>query len=197
MKISNLIFVKYDYEIMKIVNSDDEDPLNWSLLSIDENIIPNEGHVLVRSQQILENEERTCWMNISLPEMISDFVFTIDAKNSKIMLNNYYEMADSVVPNKLSNSFCSYEFYYTKAKPEVGIEILKKEIENVIDKGLVCEYLGYIYRDEEENGKSIEWFLKGLDFGEPSSEFIYKEISDLYHKIGELKLAEKYLRKFE
>lgn len=197
MKIGNLIFVKYDFEIMEITDSEDKNPLNWSILSIEEKVIPNDGHFLVKSKQILENEERTCWMDISMPEMISDYVFTIDAKNSKIVMNEYHSLADKVVPNKLSNTFANYKFYYTKSKPIIGIEILKKEIENVSKKGLICEYLGYIFRDEKDNDESLKWFLKSLEFGEPSSEYIYGEISEIYDEIGEAQLAKKYRDKLE
>jgi len=195
MKISNLIFVKYDFEIMEITNSEDENPLNWSLLSIDEKVIPKEGHFLVRSKEILKDEERTCWMNVSTPEMISDYVFTIDAKNSKIVLNNYHSLSNKVVTNKVSNTFANYEFYYPKSKPIVGIEMLKREIENVTEKGLICEYLGYIFRDEKEIENALKWFLKSLEFGEPSSEYIYGEIANLYDEKGETELAKKYRNK--
>ena len=197
MKIGNLIFVKYDFEIMEISDSEDKNPLNWSILPIEEKVIPNDGHFLVISKQILENEERTCWIDISMPEMISDYVFTIDAKNSKIVVNEYHSLADKVVPNKLSNTFANYEFYYTRVKPIIGIEILKKEIENVSEKGLICEYLGYIFRDEKDTDESLKWFLKSLEFGEPSSEYIYGEISELYDEIGEAQLAKKYRDKLE
>lgn len=197
MKISNLILVKYDFEIMEITNSEDENPLNWSLLSNNEKVIPSEGHFLVRSQEILNDEVKTCWMNVSTPEMISDYVFTIDAKKNKIVLNDYHSLADKVVTNKLSNTFTNYEFYYTKVKPIIGIEILKNEIENVSEKGLICEYLGYIFRDEKEKEKALEWFLKSLEFGEPSSEYIYGEIAGLYDEIGKTELAKKYRNKFD
>ncbi|MBK7009817.1 MAG: hypothetical protein IPH36_14895 [Saprospiraceae bacterium] len=142
--------MKYDFEIMEISDSEDKNPLNWSILPIEEEkVIPNDGHFLVISKQILENEERTCWIEISMPEMISDHVFTIDAKNSKIVVNEYHALADKVVPNKLSNTLTNYEFYYTRVKPIIGIEILIKEIENVLEKGSICEYLGYIFRDEK------------------------------------------------
>lgn len=49
MKIGNLIFVKYDFEIMEISDSEDKNPLNWSILPIEEKVIPNDGHFLVRS----------------------------------------------------------------------------------------------------------------------------------------------------
>ena len=197
MKISNLIFIKYDYEIIEITDSSDENPLNWSLMPINEKIIPNEGHFLLRSRQVIEGGERTCWMNISSPEMISDYVFTIDAKNSVLVLNDYYLLADKVIPSRLSNTFTNYEFYYTKERPSIGIEILKREIEVVEQKGFIAEYLGYIYRDEEVYDKAIKWFQKALGYGEPSSEFIYKEIADLYHQTGEDMLAEKYHKMYK
>lgn len=197
MKISNLILEKYDFDILEIIDSEDENPLNWSLLPIDEKAIPNDGHFLVRSQRFSANAEDTCWINISMPEMIADFVFAIDPKNSEIVLNDYAELADKVVMNKLSNTFACYDLYYTKANPQIGIDVLTTEIKNVTEKGYICEYLGYIYRDEKEHHKSIEWFLKCLEFGEPSSECIYKEISDLYSEIGNLELAEKYRLKLK
>lgn len=189
--------MKYDYEIMEIIDNEDEHPLNWSLLSTDEKVIPSSGHYLVRGQQILNNTERTCWMNISTPEMTSDYVFTIDAKNSKIVLNHYHVLSNEVIPNKLSNTFVNYEFYYTKINPQIGIDILKKEIENVSEKGLICEYLGYIYRNEGEQNRAIDWFLKCLEFGEPSSKSIYKEISNLCYEQGKLEIAKKYQRKID
>ena len=197
MKISNLIFVKYDFEIMQITDSNDENPLNWSLLSIDENLIPNEGHFLVRSKQIKEDKEWTCWMNISAPEMICDFVFTIDAQNSKIVLNDYHSLSEYVVPNKLSDNFCSYELYYTNKNPEVGLNILKNQINNVSDKAIICEYIGYIYRDENNQNEAIKWFMKGLELGQPSSEYIYLELSELYKHIGDLSKANEYNLKYE
>ncbi len=197
MKISHLRFVKYDSAIMEITNSEDGNPLNWSVQSTNEKVIPSKGHYLVRSQEILDKEIRTCWMNVSTPEMVSDYVFTIDAKDSKIVLNNYHSLSDKVVTNKLSNTFTNYEFYYTRVKPIIGIEILKKEIENVSDKGLICEYLGFIYRDEKEYDRALTWFLKSLAFGEPSSEYIYSEIAGLYDEIGKTELAKKYRNKFE
>lgn len=197
MKISNLIYAKYDFDIMEITNSEDENPLNWSLLALNEEVIPSEGHYLVRSKEILKDEERTCWMNVSTPEMISDYVFTIDAKNSKLVLNNYHSLSDKVLTNKASNTFANYQFYYPKSKPIIGIEMLKKEIENVTEKGLICEYLGNIFRDEQEIDNAIKWLLKSLEYGEPSSEYIYGEIANLYDEKGETELATKYRKKIE
>jgi tetratricopeptide (TPR) repeat protein len=182
---------------MEITNSEDENPLNWLLLPINDKVIPGEGHFLVSAKKVSAEGVSRCWMDISTPEMIADHVFTTDEETNTIAVNEYHTLAQEVVPNKVSDTFTNYDIYYTRANPKVGIEILKRELENISNKGFICEYLGYIYRDEKQIEHALEWFLKALEHGEPSSEHIYLEIAGLYDEIGATESAEKYRRRFK
>lgn len=44
--------------------------------------------------------------------------------------------------------------------------------------------------------QALEWFLKSLEYGEPSSEYVYLEIAQLYEQLGEAEVAKKYREKF-
>lgn len=194
MKIEELIKKEEENSAIWIINDRVNDPLNWLLTPLNDSLIPQNGYYLVNGIFTSNLKSENCWLSISTPEMIVDFTFLINSENLTIDTIDYHTIEDQVVPCKLSDCFATYELYYSRTNPRIGIQILKSQLENVNEKGYIYEYLGYIYRDENRISESIQYFTKAIEIGPPSSSFVYDEISQLYEKIGELEMARKYLK---
>jgi tetratricopeptide (TPR) repeat protein len=182
--------------IYEITNSASDNPLNWSIKPTDLKLIPNnENHYLVKAQ-IIDSEKNieTGFINLSTPERISDYVIhNLDAPK----FNRPYELKDKdVIPAVASDCFGVYELYYSKISPNSGIKTLKEGLELSQQKSVIAEDIAYILRDENRLDEALKYFLISTE-NEPSSEYIYGEIANIYRAQGNEAKANEYKTKFE
>ena len=182
--------------IYEITNSDSENPLHWSIHPTDLKLTPdNENHYLVKAQ-IIDSEKNieTGFINLSTPERIADYVI-YDLKNPKSA--GIYELkAKEVIPAVASDCFGSYELYYSKNAPQIGLQTLKEGLNLSNQKSVIAEDIAYILRDENRLEEALEYFLISTKY-DSSSEYILGEIEDIYRTQNNDVKANEYKSKFE
>ncbi len=192
MRIKDIVTKKTDVNIFTVVKEKSDNPLDWKIKTRKDKLIPDtEAHCIVRAKMIdKEKNVSDCFINISLPERIVDYV--IYQTDLGLEYKESYELADKdVIPAVASEAFGDYELYYSKNAPDVGIEILRQSLNLTEDPSVIAEDLGYILRDENRHQEAIDAFLISEEHG-VSSEYIFKEISDLYAKIGNDEKSKEY-----
>ena len=184
-------------KIFKVLNSENE-VLNWIIEPTLLEIIPSndeDGDYIIQALLISQDKsEESCYMNMITPERISDYVI-YDLQSPKVTAPHNLKNKD-VIPNMASDCFGQYELYYSEINPEKGINILRQGLIRSKEKSVIAGDLGYILRDEKRYEEALEAFLISEE-NEPSPEYTYAEISDLYKELGDLENSKKYLRKFE
>jgi len=182
--------------IYEITNSDSRTPLQWSIKPTNLQLIPNnENHYLVKAQ-IIDSEKNieTGFINISTPERISDYVIH---HMDDPTFNRPYELNEKdIIPAVASDCFGLYELYYSKHLPNEGLKTLKHGLELSNQKSVIAEDIAYILRDENRLVEALEYFIISTEH-EPSSEYIYGEIEDIYRIQGDEAKANEYKLKFE
>lgn len=182
--------------IYEITNSDSDNPLNWEIRPTELKLIPNnENHYLVKAR-IIDSDKNieVGYINLSTPERISDYVIH-NMEDPKF--NGFHELKNNdIIPAVASDCFGLYELYYSKTSPNSGLEILKDGLTLSEQKSVIAEDIGYILRDEGRLDEALEYFIISTNH-EPSSEYIYGEIEDIYRAQGNEEKANEYKSEFE
>lgn len=192
MKINDVVSKHTDIFLFKVVKNNSESPLDWEITAIKDKLIPDtEIHCIARAKMIDSNNiVSDCFVNISLPERIIDYV--IYKSDRGLEYKEIYSLVDSeVIPAIASDAYGDYNIYYSKKNPGIGIDILKQGLKISENKTSAAEDLGYILRDEQRYAESLDAFLISEKYG-VSSEFIYQEIRDLYLKLNDKEKADEY-----
>lgn len=135
-----------------------------------------------------------CYMDLDLPERIGEQIIFLN--NNEIEIKYSYELDGEIISAVPINYFGNYELFYSKTKPEIGINILKDGLKTHPNNNYIAEDLGYILRDEERLEEAAKAFQISAD-NEPTSHFIYSELADCYKNIGQSDLGDKYQKMFE
>jgi len=189
------VFTDKKTKIFQIIDEESENEINWKIKSTEFELIPEiEGNFIVKALEVFENKTVECYIQIITPERNADFVFKEDERG-KVIVENFYEQQNSVIPSVASECFGVYELYYSRENPKVGIEILKNGIRKTENKINIAEDLGYIYRDEKMIDEAIEMFLLSEKY-EPNSKYTFQELSQLYLKKGNIEKQKEYETKF-
>jgi uncharacterized protein HemY len=154
-----------------------------------------DGFFVVKAKNILP--DRTiceCYIDVSLPERVSDHAYRI--RNESLDVGYHHEFEGELVCAVPITSFGAYELFYSRTRPEIGIEILKSGLKSSPHKAAIAEDLGYILRDESRFREAAEAFEIAVQEG-PSSYFIYGELANCYDELGNKNLADKYRKMFE
>ena len=190
------IFSDLTTKIFKVINDDSGNQLLWTIKPTSLQLIPeDEEHYFIKAVQTLPNSTIDCFINISTPERIADFVVKLDS-NGQTILEDFNEQENSVIPTVPSDCYGDYELYYSKENPQIGIDILKSGLEIAKNKNVVAEDLGYILRDENRIQEAIEAFLVSEQFG-PSSEFTFYELGQLFETLGQTNKQLEYEKKYK
>lgn len=192
MKIKDIIAKKTDVNIFKVVKEKSDNPLDWKIKPTKEILIPyTDAHFIVRAKMIDSDKNvNDCFINLTLPERIADFVIYSDTNELKY--RPIYELKGiDIIPAVASDAFGVYELYYSKNDPDIGIEILRNGLSLSKDPSVIAEDLGYILRDEKRYQESIDAFLIAEKHG-VSSEYTYIELSDLYLSLGDYDKSKEY-----
>ena len=182
--------------IYEILNSESENPIEWTIKPTTLQIIPKgEGHYLVKAYRIEKTGiYNSAYINVSTPERIVDFVIY---NLEKPQYSDAYGSIDiEVIPAIASDCFGSYEVYYSRYNPELSVKVLKEGLEKSKEKNVIAEDLGYILSDENRHKEALNYFLISEKNG-ASSEFIIEEIENIYRTLGNIEKAEYYKLKLE
>ena len=185
-----------DCGIYEILNSESENPIEWTIKPTTLQIIPKgEGHYLVKAYRIEKTGiYNSAYINVSTPERIVDFVIY---NLEKPKFSYAYGSIDiEVIPAIASDCFGSYEVYYSRYNPELSVKVLKEGLEKSKEKNVIAEDLGYILSDENRHKEALNYFLISEKNG-ASSEFIIEEIENIYRTLGNIEKAEYYKLKLE
>lgn len=192
----NDIFTDNKTLVFTITDQSDDNELNWIIKPTRLELIPeSEGYYFVKAKQVTPSGVKDCYLEIITPERIAENVIKKDKKGITV-IESIYDQEFHVIPAIAAEGVGEYELYYAEENPEIGIEILRKDLGKAVNKNAVAEDLGYLLRDEERFEEAIEAFKISEDFG-PSSEYIYLEISDLYGELGNEINQKLYLQKFK
>ncbi|MBP6732688.1 MAG: hypothetical protein KA149_11550 [Chitinophagales bacterium] len=193
MKVKD-IFKNNTTDVYKVINQDDENELEWTIIPTDLKVIPEDEEIYyVKAKQVYPNATVDCFLSIITPERIAETVLKLNSDN--VILESMHDQANSVIPAVASDCYGNYEMYYAKENPQIGINILKNGLHLSNTKYAIAEDLGYILRDENRTEEAIEAFKISESVG-PSSEYTFLELSGLYEKLGHKEKQIEYERKF-
>ncbi|NPD43940.1 MULTISPECIES: hypothetical protein [unclassified Lentimicrobium] len=195
MKLKDIYHQKQQSLLFDIIEENSEDPREWILSPKLEMIIPDEeAHCIVRAILIdSKHNENDCFMDVSLPERISDYVI-FQTEGGLNYVQTYELEEKEVIPMIACEATGDYEMYYSQMKPSIGIEVLKRGLEISKTPSVIAEDLGYIYRDENRYQEALDAFLIS-DKNGVSNDYIYKEIHDLYLLLHDKEKAAVYAEK--
>ena len=190
------IFSDNKTRVFVVTNQDEEDELNWIIEPTDSDLLPEEENIYyVKALQVSADNTSNCYIGIMTPERIAETVVKRQP-NGQVVAESIYDQEQSIIPAVASDCFGDYELFYAKENPQIGIDVLKDGLEKAINKNVVAEDLGYIFREEKRVNEAIDAFKISEQNG-PSSEYIYLELSRLYRDIGQTEIELKYKQKFK
>jgi tetratricopeptide (TPR) repeat protein len=196
MKVRDLFDNRLSTKVYNVTEEDSDDVLKWKIEPTDLELIPDEeGHYIVIAKQTLMDRTVECYIDLITPERIAENVIKLDTK-SKVIVESIYDQENTVIPAVASDCFGIYELYYSKENPQIGIDILKAGMVKSDSKTVIAEDLGYIYRDEHRIDEAIDSFLIS-EKTNPSSEYIYQELAQLYEQLGNKAKEQEYQQKFK
>jgi tetratricopeptide (TPR) repeat protein len=184
-----------EIRIFRVKDSDNANQAKWDVEPINALVLSKSNDFyIVKAKNILpDGTIRDCYIDVSLPERINDYVYFFDGKSVKA--DYPYKFEGDIICAVPIDCFGVYELFYSKINPGVGIDILKEGLAVSQRKHFIAEDLGYILRDEGRFQEAAEMFQISAD-EEPSSYFIYGELAACYQQIGETEKVEKYQEMF-
>lgn len=190
------IFNDINTKVFVVTNQDDDNELNWTIEPTDFELLPEEENTyFVKAKQVFADATTDCYIGVVTPERIAETVIKRNAKG-QTNTESIYDQEQTIIPAVASDCFGVYELYYAKENPKIGIDILKDGLTKATNKNVVAEDLGYILRDEGRIEEAIEAFKISEKY-EPSSEYIYLELSNLHKELGQADEELKYKQKFK
>jgi tetratricopeptide (TPR) repeat protein len=187
-----------DAKYFRVDDSDGDEPRAWELEPLGVELLSDaeDGEFFViRALHVLpDGTVRPCHMDMNLPERISDHAMFVD--DGRLEVGFHHDFPGQIIPADALDCFGEYEQFYSRSKPEIGIEILKQGLAKAARKCYIAENLGYILRDEGRMAEAIEAFRMAVDEG-PSSSFIYQEIAEAYGELGDVANQEKFRGLFD
>lgn len=200
MKLREALFQQKDVPIYQF-DSDDENFLNWNVEPIYASTLAAEhvrdgfldGFFIIKAILILKGGQlQDCYMDVSMPERINDYVYVL--AGGEIIQTYRYQLEGEVVPAVAIEGHGVYELFYSKLKPEVGLNVLREGLRDAKKKGHIAEDMAYIFRDENRHLEAIEAFTTVIAEG-MADEYTYWERAALLERIGDLAGAAADLEK--
>lgn len=157
----NEIFKNKNCYIFKVINFYDVDTIEeWVVEKTDYHLVPEsnedlwDAHFIVKA--ILSNNEyiEECYIDICIPERISEFVFR--NKDNIFTIENAIENNLKAIPAVASEQYGDAELYYLKENPKLGIEILKKGKEISKNPSAIIDDLSFIYEELGKDKRKIK-----------------------------------------
>ncbi len=183
--------------ILRIRVTDADDPSGWQAEPIESPVLrEEEGFFIVSARNILpDGAVLPCYMDLSLPERINDRAYFVRDRSLQVIDYPYRQHGDMICAVPI-DCFGLYDLFYSRIRPETGIQILREGLAASPRKHYIAEDLGYILRDEKRFDEAAEAFQIAVDDG-PSSYFVYGELASCYSMIGESGKARVYHSMFQ
>ena len=182
----------------RVVDSSAENPCDWELEPLQVDLLSDQesdgNHVMKALNLLPDGAIRECYMDMNLPERISDYAFFIE--DGLLHFDHPYEFPGQIIPAVALDCFGVYELYYSRERPDVGIDILRRGLAIAGRKRYIAQDLGYIFRDERRFSEAAAMFRIAVDEG-PSSYFIYAELADAYGELGDVENQQMYLAMYK
>jgi hypothetical protein len=177
----NEIYQNSDCLIYRVVNFYDVEEIeDWIVEKTKYQLIPEvnddlyDAHFVARGFLLHGiNKIEECYVDISIPERISEFVFR--NRDNIFTIENAFESNLNAIPAVASEQSGDYELYYRPENPQPGIDVLKAGLALSMNKHAIAEDLGYILRDENEIEESTEENLKRQEALNKKKEKSWKE----------------------
>lgn len=171
MRLEEALKTYPEFRIFRVDNSESDEKGEWDAQPIDAAVLSEEdGFFIVKAKNILpDGAVRDCYIDISLPERVSDYAYRI--RDGSLEVKYRHEFEGELVCAVPIIAFGVYELFYSKARPDIGIEILKNGLKSSPQKAAIAEDLGYILRDERRFDEAAQAFELAVQEG-PSSYFI-------------------------
>jgi len=172
----------------------DDNPWDWRLEPLHVDVLSevdlDDIYVIMKALHVLpDGEIHDCYIDMSLPERISDYAFFVEKES--LRFGHHHEFSGEIIAGAALDCFGIYELFYSRRKPEVGIEILRRGLAVAQRKRCIAEDLGYILRDERRFQEAAEMFKIAVEEG-PSSCFIYAELAGVYAELGDVENELRY-----
>jgi tetratricopeptide (TPR) repeat protein len=194
----NAIAANPGVNFFRVLDAHANHPPDWELEPLPSDLLSDTDsdglHVMKALDVLPEGTIRECYIDINLPERISDYA-VFPSKHS-LRFGRHNEFLGEILPAVALDCFVLYELFYSRQRPEIGIEILKWGLEIAKRKGYIAEDLGYIFRDERRFREAAEMFKTAVEEG-PSSYFIYGELAGAYAELGDAANQQKYFAMFK
>src|SRR5580765_4010924 len=141
MRLQEAIESHPEVRILRVLSSDGEQKSEWDVEIADAPILSQEdGFFILKAKNILpDGTIRDCYIDISMPERISDYAYRIH--EGSLDVRYHHEFEGEVVCGAPISSFGVYELFYSKTKPEVGIEVLQGGLRSSEEKAAIAEDL--------------------------------------------------------
>jgi hypothetical protein len=196
MRLQDAIKVYPEVRVFHVRSSDNDQTSEWDVEVSDAKVLSQkDGFFILKAKNILpDGSVRDCYIDVSMPERISDYVYRIH--EGCLAACYHHELEGEVVCAVPICSFGIYELFYSRKLPDIGIEILKGGLKATDKRAAIAEDLGYILRDERRFREAAEAFEIAAQEG-PSSYFIFGELAGCYDELGDKDLGEKYRQMFE
>src|SRR6218665_1155413 len=194
----NEIFQNSACPIYKVINFYDAEKMeDWIVEETDYQLIPEsndelyDAYFVVKGFLIEGSHIEKCFIDVCIPERISEFVFR--NKNGNLIIENIVENNLQTIPSVASEQYGDPELYYLKENPKLGIEILKAGKKISANPSAIKEDLADIW---EELGKFRKMKIKNID--EAVNVFLNSAIENVKLFDGrDHKLANKYYKQMK
>ena len=186
-----------DVMFFRVIESSAELPRDWKLEPLPTDLLSDTGadglHVMKALNVLPDGTTCDCYMDINLPERISDYAYF--HKNGSLRFGYHHEFPGEIIPAAAVDCFGVYELFYSRRRPELGIDVLRRGLAAAKRKQCIAQDLGYILRDERRFQEAAEMFKIAVEEG-PSSYFIYGELAGAYAELGDAANERKYMAMF-
>ena len=180
-------------KFFRVLDSSADKPVEWELEPLEADLLSDSDsdglHVMKALNLLPDGTIRECYMDMNLPERISDYVFFVE--KGSLHYGYHHEFPGEILPAVALDCFGVYELFYSKQRPQLGIDILKQGLAIAKRKHFIAEDLGYIFRDGRRFREAAEMFKIAVNEG-PSSCFIYGELAGAYAELGDSANEKKY-----
>ena len=137
---------------------------------------------------------RDCYIDMSLPERISDLAFFLDG--NRLDAGYHSDFDGEIICAVPIDCFGVYDIFYSKTAPQIGVDVLRKGLVDLPKNPHIAADLAYILRDEGRTSEAAEMFEIAIE-ADADSHFLCGELADCYAKVGEVEKSRRYREMFE
>jgi hypothetical protein len=176
---------------------EDDNFLEWDVTPINAEILAAEyvqegmldGLFLLKALFLSQqNEPRSCYLDVSMPERISDSAYF--PEGDTIIRSDLYKLQGEVIPLVAIEGFGVYDMFYSHINPEVGLNVLRQGLSLAKRKSFIAADMGYILRDEQRHEEAISAFTIAIE-EDPASPNLYIERAMLMDLVGDERGAQE------